>query len=51
MVSSVKSFSQSVISIALTYLNQNNILISPNIENFAQFLEKGVSNTLQIHLY
>ena len=50
-VSSFTSFCQSVISIALTYLNQYNILISPNIENFAQFLEKGVSNTLQIHLY
>lgn len=44
-------FTQSIISTISSYLLENDLIISPNLEYFPQFIEKGVSNIVQIHLY
>lgn len=44
-------FTQSVISTVSSYLLENGLIIAPCLEYFPQFIEKGVSNTVQIHLY
>ncbi len=43
--------SQSIISTVSSYLSTKGLKIISDIENFPHFIENGVSNAIQIHLY